>query len=241
MAEGRVDDRLALYVALRARCFDRWALEERRSGRALVELGCGLSTRFARLADSTPTPRDRPTEAWGVDLAPNVELGRRLGLEAAVGPDHTGGGYRLIEGSVLDSAWMDALESDADGPFFFVAEGLFPYIRPADVRSLVARLVERFPGSTLAFETIRARWTRLPLKCLVDFKLRRQLGFGPDAVFRSGLTHSDEASAWHPGVRFVDDWSWVDEDEERLGTLRHMRGRDWIRRFQWNVRYRFDS
>ncbi|MFJ9034226.1 hypothetical protein ACIRQP_38360 [Streptomyces sp. NPDC102274] len=61
--------------------------------------------------------------------------------------------------------------AQADGPYFFVAEAVLPFLHQTDVRHVVGLLADRFPGSlpALASETEQAlpmavnlRWTGLP-------------------------------------------------------------------------------
>jgi hypothetical protein len=45
---------------------------------------------------------------------------------------------------------------------------------------------------------------------------------------------------WRSGIQYLDDWSFVDEDEPKLGTLRLMRRFQWFRKIQWVVHYRLN-
>jgi O-methyltransferase involved in polyketide biosynthesis len=80
------------------------------------------------------------------------------------------------------------------------------YLPAKEVRRLVLRLQERFPGSELVCEVVNSRWLQWPFRAIVDFKLRRQLHLG-EATFRSGIRHSREMEKWNEGIKFRDDWS----------------------------------
>jgi len=57
-------------------------------------------------------------------------------------------------------------------------------------------------------------------------------------VFRSGIRDGREMEQWGSGIRFLDEWSFFDADEKKLGWARLLRHIDWIRRTQWTVHYR---
>jgi hypothetical protein len=43
---------------------------------------------------------------------------------------------------------------------------------------------------------------------------------------------------WQSGIQFLDEWSYFDSDEKKLGWLRLLRYIGWIRKTQWTVHYR---
>lgn len=145
--------------------------------------------------------------------------------------------YGLIGMSVLDHGWMDVVAGQGGGRYLFLAEGLFMYLPPEGVRGLVVALAERFPGCELVFETVSSRWLKPWLRWMIEFKMQRQLGLGPGAVFRFGIRDAHEPEGWHPGIRLLEEWDWLDEDEPKLGWMRWMRGWGVFTRTQWTVRY----
>jgi O-methyltransferase involved in polyketide biosynthesis len=103
------------------------------------QIGCGLDTRFDRL--------DNGQAQWvELDFPAVIALRRKLLDE---GERHT-----FIASSALDFAWMDAVAGKEGAACLFLAEGVFPYLQPAEVRRLVLALRERFPGTELVFETV---------------------------------------------------------------------------------------
>lgn len=218
---------LVLYLTLRARRFDAYARDfvHRFGSRStvVVNLGCGLDTRFARLDDG----HIRVVE---LDLPPVIDLKRSL-LPAH--PRHT-----LLAGSVLDHAWMDALDRYDNARFIFLAEGLFMYLPEAEVKQLVLALAARFPGSELVAEVFSSWWLRPPLDALVARKLRRQFQFGDEAMFRFGIENSRSLEAWSPRLELVDDWSFLDERVRALAPFRWLRHVRAIRQIQWVIHYR---
>ena len=107
-------------AVLRARMFDRYAesfLQEYPHG-TVVELGCGLDTRFERLNNGE-------VRWFDLDL-PNVIALRQRFFDDT--PRRT-----MIAASLLDSAWMDQVE-DAGGPWMFIAEAVLIYFDAPEVR-----------------------------------------------------------------------------------------------------------
>jgi O-methyltransferase involved in polyketide biosynthesis len=126
------------------------------------------------------------------------------------------------------------------GSFLFMAEGVFMYLGGNDVRSLVLKLQDKFRGSELVCEVFNSVWLKFPLNIFMDYKLWKRMHLGKNAAFRSGIRESREMEQWHPGIIFLDDWSYFDADEPKLGWLRVFRHVGFMRKTQWTVHYRLD-
>lgn len=130
-------------VGLRARQFDDWstAFLARHPDATVLHLGCGLDSRMLRL-DPQATLR------WfDLDVPHVIDLRRRIYQEH--------GGYQMIGASVTDDGWLERIP--ADRPVLIVAEGLLPYLPPADVRTLLRRLTDHFTSGELLFDGL-APW-----------------------------------------------------------------------------------
>lgn len=140
---GRTDHGFGLIQALRVKAFDeevRRFLGAHPDG-TVVALGEGLETQFWRV--------DNGRVRWlSVDLPESVELRRAL-LPAE---DER---RRALAQSALDTSWMD--EVDAGRGVLITAEGLLMYLRPAEVRDLLAACAARFPGGGMVFDAM-PRW-----------------------------------------------------------------------------------
>lgn len=224
LVEDRLPPLLIPMLALRARYNDTVARDfhARFPHAVIVNLGCGLDTRFERLDDGTIHVVD-------LDLPPLIALKQQL-VDAH--PRHP-----LLAASVLDPTWMDTLDRYDDGRFLFLAEGLFMYLTPDQVQQLVLTLADRFPGSELVAEVFNSFWLRPPWRRWVDAKMQRQLNFGAEAMFQSGVSHPQEWEAWSPALRLLDVWSFLDTGEPKLGPSRWMRGVPLLRLTQYIVRY----
>jgi O-methyltransferase involved in polyketide biosynthesis len=132
---------------------------------------------------------------------------------------------------------MDCLTAEQSGPFLFLAEGLLMYLPSRGVRALILALQSRFPGSELVFETVNSAWLQPPLRWMIDFKMQRQLGLGRGTAYQFGIRDGHELERWCPGFRFLEEWTYVDEDEPRIDVIRAFRRWKLIRYSQWTVRY----
>lgn len=63
--------------------------------------------------------------------------------------------------SVLDPAWMDAVDPSAG--VFIVTQGLLMYLEPETVRQLLCGIAVRFPGAEMVFDVIPRWFSRLTL------------------------------------------------------------------------------
>jgi O-methyltransferase involved in polyketide biosynthesis len=189
-------DLLQTTVALRVREFDRFVCRylEAHPNAAVVNLGCGLDTRFQRL--------DNGTVQWiELDLPQVIDLRRSL--------FEPGRRCRFIASSVLDEKWLEWIEpSPADG-MLFIAEGLFPYLPKEQLRLLLSKLNSRFPGSTIFFDAVSTMQAELSryhpaLKNL-------------DARFKWGLRRPTDFEDLAKGIRLMGHSHYWDCSEPRLG------------------------
>lgn len=138
---GRAGALTAQIQGLRARCFDRQVrrfLTAHPDG-TVVALGEGLETQFWRV--------DNGRVRWLT-----VDLPEVTALRARLLPEPPAGRVRVRSGSATDPAWLDLVE--ATGGVLVVAQGLFMYLRPDEVRRTVAACAERFRGGGLVFDAV---------------------------------------------------------------------------------------
>ncbi|MEV6209769.1 class I SAM-dependent methyltransferase [Kitasatospora sp. NPDC051914] len=135
--------------ALRVRCFDREVSDflVRCPRGTVVCLGEGLETQYWRV--------DNGRAQWlSIDLPEAVALRERL-LPAD-------SRQRLIACSATDPAWMD--EVDPSHGVLITAQGLLMYLRPTEVRDLIARCAEHFPDGTFVFDAVPRWFSRLAVR-----------------------------------------------------------------------------
>jgi methyltransferase (TIGR00027 family) len=224
LAKGKIRKNLRLYIALRGRRYDQYAeefLKDNPKG-IVVNLGCGLDTRFFRIDDGKLVFYD-------LDLPQVIEIKKKLLSES----DR----YHYVASSVLNYAWMDRLKERHGGPFLFLAEGLFMYLPQEDVKKLVIEMHRSFPGSELACEMANSIIQKTPMRQIMGFKMRKQLHLGKDAFYSSGISDGKDIERWAHGIRLLDEWSYFDVNEKKLGLYRMMRHIPLFRKMQWTVHY----
>lgn len=103
----------------------------------IVNIGAGLDTSFERVDNGK-------TKWYDLDLPEVIELRRRLIPETERS--------RCISKSVFDFSWFNDIGMPADG-LLFMACGVFPYFSGKEMQFLFGKLVSRFAGSEIVFDT----------------------------------------------------------------------------------------
>ena len=181
------DDFSRVAVILKSREFDRFAQEflGRHPDAVVVHIGCGLDTRFERVAEC-----NSQVEWYDLDLPEVIALRRKL-----IGNERER--YHMLGCSVLDDAWLEAVEVHRQRPFLFLAEGVFMYFQGVQVKWLVMTLHDRFPGAELVFDAFSPfmRWAH-------NFKVTRtRVG----AYLHWALKHPQDLERWSDGIRLLDE------------------------------------
>jgi O-methyltransferase involved in polyketide biosynthesis len=224
LAQFKMRRSLSIHAALRARQYDRYTLQfmAEHPGCTVVNLGCGLDTRFWRVDNGT-------IRLFDLDLPEVIELKRTLVQET----DR----YHLVARSALDPAWLDEILADGQ-PAILLAEGLFMYLPKPEVMALVAALGQRVTTGQLVAEVVNESYTRGFNKWVVGYKFKHELGFGQAMSYQCGITDSAELEAWSPRLHLIDDWVYFDADADKLGWYRLVGRIKAYRNVQWTVRYR---
>ncbi|MEM7437942.1 MAG: class I SAM-dependent methyltransferase [Myxococcota bacterium] len=173
----------------------------------IVELGCGLNTRFERL--------DNGRAYWiEVDLSDVVALRRRFFDE---GPRRT-----LIAASALDTSWMDAAEARR-APVMVVAEAILIYLDAPDARKAIETIAARFPGVWIAFDSTSSR--------MVDSQANHDAmrHLPRESWFRWRCDDPREIQSWANGLRLAESRTFLDADPTLVSRF------PWM--FRWMVRY----
>jgi O-methyltransferase involved in polyketide biosynthesis len=187
-------------IAMRVRQFDRFARAflVRNPGGLVVDLGCGLDTRFDRLDDGQM--------AWlGVDLPEVIELRRKFLPDAERS--------KTIAQSMLEISWLDEV-ARFNKPVIFLAEGVFPYFSTADVKPLLMAMMARFPVGELVFDAASSFISRHHNR--TSSVLKRS-----GTRVRWDAKNPQELETW--GLRLLDHWYYFDNPEPRLRAFGWMR------------------
>lgn len=187
-------------TAMRVRQFDAFARDflVRNPAGLVVDLGCGLDTRYDRLDDGRMS--------WlGVDLPEVIELRRR------VLPD--GARCKTLAQSMLEISWLDEVARFAR-PVIFLAEGVFPYFSTADVRPLLTAMAARFPAGELVFDAASRFISRHHNR--TSSVLKRS-----GVRIRWDARNPQELETW--GLHLLAHWYYFDKPEPRLRAFRWIR------------------
>ena len=204
-------------VLIRLKVFDqcvRAFLVEHPHG-VVVDIGCGLNTRFYRLDNGL-------VEWYDLDLPEVIALRKRLLDETPR--------CHFIGCSALDPAWLDVVGQRTDRGYLFLAEGVLPFFTETEVKQLVLMLSQRFPGAELVFDAMSPFFVKLHNVQLSFSKLAARL--------RWGLKHGNCLEAWGPGIRLLNTWFYFDQPEPRLGWLRLLRWFPPLGQGAWILRYK---
>lgn len=155
----------------------------------VVQLGCGLDNRFWRVDDGR-------VNWYDLDMPPVVELRHQF----FTGSER----YHLIAASVTDLEWVDMVTSGGR-PVLVVAEGLLMYLGEADVRRLVLRLHETFPGCRMVADV----FSRLTARSATRHPSLKSTG----ATIGWGMDDPRELEAWAPGLRLLEEWHFTDDPD----------------------------
>lgn len=174
-------------IALRGRQLDEWAADflRRHPDATVLQMACGLDSRAFRL--------DLPAGVrwFDVDLPDVIALRRELYDET--------GDYRMIAASVTDDGWL--AEIPADKPGLIIAEGLLMYLPEADVRRLLRRLTDHFPGGELIFDGVPPWATRITQ--LAKRYFSRWYGGYP--AYLTPVREASDIERWNPRLRNRED------------------------------------
>lgn len=182
--------------------FDRYTRDfiNRHADAVVVHIGCGLDSRFERVDNGQ-------VEWYDLDLPEVIELHRKF-----IADEHKR--YHLLACSVLDDDWLEAVEVHARRPILFVAETVFVYFSEAQIKLLVFKLRDHFPGAELVFDGWR------PFEIWLG---NRHLSGSPFAgLMQWGLWNGKELEKWGNNIHLLDEWNFFSQPEPRLNAYRWM-------------------
>ena len=127
-------------LAVRAARFDEAVRDfmDRYPDGAVVELGCGLDTRWERCNGNR-------VDWFDLDMPAVIALRRRYFQD--------GERRRMLAAPLQDSAWRD-LVGPRERPFLFVAEAVLYYLEPGEVAQFLRSISAGFPFSSILLDAI---------------------------------------------------------------------------------------
>jgi O-methyltransferase involved in polyketide biosynthesis len=168
----------------------------------VVHIGCGLDSRFERVAE-----RNSRVEWYDLDFPEVIELRRKF-----IGDE--GERYHMLACSVLEKGWLETVSIHRQRPFLFLAETVFVYFTEVQVKSLVLLMRDHFPGSELVFDGWR------PFEVWIGNRYLSNSQFA--GLMHWGFWRGQEIEGWSDGIRLLDEWGFFDQPEPRLASFRWM-------------------
>lgn len=172
----------------------------------VINLGAGLDARFWRVDDGR-------VRWFDLDMPDAIAL-RRQFLDD--GPRN-----RSIASSMLEPAWLQAVDAPSGTPVLVIAEGLFCYFVESQIRQLFAMLASRWPGVQLLFQSISPQYVASEQSLPALNRTRARLLWG--------INSGREIEQWDAGYRFLNEWSFIDRHRSRWGWLRYRSWLPWVR------------
>lgn len=223
LGQGKLRKSLAVMMSARARQYDAYArgFLSRYPHGVVVNLGCGLDSRFERLDDGR-------LELFDLDLPQMIDFKRQFFTENER--------YHLIGASVFDEGWRAQIAA-LQRPVLFLAEGLFMYLEEEKVKTLVTALNREFPGAELVCEVFNKKWLQKTRGGIVKYKMQKQLNVGSSAGFTFGVWDGHEMESWDAGIQLLDEWTYFDADLSKVSLMRWMGKIEAFRKIQWTLHY----
>jgi methyltransferase (TIGR00027 family) len=222
-----IDPRLTIHMPIRAKKYDTYAIEflKKHPAGVIVNLGCGLDTRFFRIDNGQ-------VEFFDLDLPEMIELKRGL-----LGEHER---YHLIGQSALDFTWMDQA-ARLNRPALVLAEGIFMYLPEEKVKALVLKLQQRFPDSELVCELTNRTWVEGFWGKMAGLKMKQRFKMTDEASFKFGVSSANELETWGKGIKFLQMWFYMDGNHPKLGLMRIFRKMKIFRDAQFTAHYRLHA
>jgi O-methyltransferase involved in polyketide biosynthesis len=195
-AQLRVPRKTAVTLCMRAGKIDAYTREflANSPNSVVLHLGCGLDSRYLRVDDGK-------VEWYDLDFPDVIDLRKKFYKETA--------NYHMISSSVTDLSWINTISTQGRD-VFVVAEGLFMYLKEEEVKLLIIRLKESFPGCGLVFDA----YSVLTAKQVKKHPSVKRTG----AVVQWGIDDPKDIEKWAKGINLKEEWYFTQsEDIAKLG------------------------
>jgi len=186
----------------------------------VINLGCGFDTRYWRI-------NNEKCEYIELDLPEVITIKKEILKEHL--------SYELFGCSVLDTSWIDKVVTKTNRNIILIAEGLFMYLQKYDVINLFKKISNSFYHSQIVLEVVTEKYTSGLWKKIVEMKIKRILGLDAGSSYNFGVGQSSEIESYGNGIKIIDEWSYLDDDDIRPKVLKYFRQFKSFTRTQWTV------
>lgn len=157
---------------------------------AVVNLGCGLDTRYFRL--------DTKKVYWyDLDLSEPIRIRKHFFQETSR--------YKMIAQSMFEIHWTHEVKKDK--PIMIITEGLLMYFPEKRIKKLLNHLQTALPGAEMLCEVTTPQ--------LVDRHKKMNPHSGRHVPFRWGVSSGKEMEKMNSNIRFLEEWNYHDYHKER--------------------------
>jgi O-methyltransferase involved in polyketide biosynthesis len=159
------------------------------SNAVIVNLGCGLDTRFDRI--------DNGKLIWfDLDLPECIEIRKNFFKET----DR----HKFIGKSALDFSWVSVIPKAKKT--LFIAEGLTMYFNESEIRSLLLTIKKYFPGAEFIFDAFHPFLVKM-----IQKNSRKGLGEKVAPLVKWGIKKGQYFDTWLNENIFIDEWFVADK------------------------------
>jgi len=170
---------------------------KRNPGAIVINLGCGLDTRYFRVNNDRIVWYD-------IDLMEPIKLRKKFFAE--------NNNYKMISKSIFDFSWLNQIK-ESGRPVLIIAEGLLMYFSEAEVKELFERLLRAFPQAVLLIEMLAPIMVGKSKK----HDSLKSMDIVPE--FKWSLKKSQDFEKWHEKIKFVKEWNYFDYHKKRWGLF----------------------
>lgn len=184
-------------VAVRTQLFDDETRDfiERNPHGVVINIGCGLDTRFFRV--------DNEKIIWyDLDLPEPIRIKKNFLKETER--------YRMIVRSVFDYSWLDIIEQ-SDRPVLILAEGVLMYFKETEIRELMSKLAQKFKNGEMIIEVMPA----MAVKGSKHHDTVNKVG----ASFLWGIKSGKDIEEYSPNIQFMYEKNFFDYHKKRWRWL----------------------
>lgn len=189
----KIPGKTHMMLCLRAKLMDNFTgrFLERTSNPVVIHLGCGLDSRYHRLAN--------PQVLWfDVDYQEVIDIKRAFFNETEK--------YHLVASSVTESQWIEKIPKGAEN-YLVIAEGLFMYLWEEEIKRTLQIIKRRTGTFTLIFDAFSIYASG---KVQHHPSIRKT-----SANIRWGIRHSAELTAWDADCQLLEEIYFTSNTEIR--------------------------
>ena len=187
-------------VAVRTEILDNAAeaFIDKYQNATIINIGCGLDTRFLRVDNGKITWYD-------LDLPEVISIREQF--------FHESERHQMIAKSVFDYSWIDDINTNEH--VLIIAEGIFMYLTEQEVNDIIDKLAGAFKGAEMLLETTPSSLVKQNQKQDL-IKDQYQI----EAQLQWGIKKGKDIEKLNSHIKFIEDWHYFDYHKNRWKIIR---------------------